>query len=112
MPVDINIIHNRLGHAHKRIIQATCDKYNLQTKNNLTVCPNCAIAKAKQTDLNRRSEPRSTEKGDRINMDVSSALVTSFGGAKFWLLLQDDYTGYLWNTFLKYKSELPEWTIK
>jgi hypothetical protein len=35
----------------------------------------------------------------------------SYGGAKFWLLFQDEYTGYLWSFYLSAKSELPETVI-
>jgi hypothetical protein len=38
----------------------------------------------------------STELGGRINIDISSVIKSSYGGAKFWLLIQDDYKNYLW----------------
>ena len=111
-PVDINKLHEILGHANNQVIHATCHKYGIKHTNELQVCPNCAIAKAKQKNLPQRAEPKSTVKGERINIDISSVNGVSYGGSKYWLLLQDDFTGYLWTTFLKHKSELSDYVIK
>jgi hypothetical protein len=48
------------------------------------------------------------ELGGRINIDISSVQNTSYGGANFWLLIQDDFTSYLWSYFIKAKSDLPD----
>jgi hypothetical protein len=39
---------------------------------------------------------------------ILSVQNTSNGGPTFWLLIQDDFTGYLWSYFIKAKSDLPE----
>jgi hypothetical protein len=31
-----------------------------------------------------------------------------FNSSKYWLLIQDEFTGYIWSIFLKTKSDLPE----
>jgi hypothetical protein len=58
----------------------------------------------------------STEIGGKINIDISSVLNSSYGGANFWLLNQDDFTGYLWSHFLQHNSDLPstmiDWVLK
>jgi transposase InsO family protein len=45
-------------------------------------------------------------------MDISSISTPSFGGNKFWLMLQDEFTGYIWSHFLKHKSDLPPIVIQ
>ena len=40
-------------------------------------------------------------------MDISEIKAKSYGGAKYWLMVQDEFTGYIWSRFLKAKSELP-----
>jgi transposase InsO family protein len=50
----------------------------------------------------------STELGGRINIDISSVQTQSYRGANFWLLIQDDFTGYLWSYFIKAKSDIPD----
>jgi hypothetical protein len=39
-------------------------------------------------------------------MDISSIASKSFVGAKFWLMVQDEFTGYIWSHFLQQKSDL------
>jgi len=109
--VDINTVHNLFGHPNAQVLSATAQKYGFKTKNTLQVCPNCAISKAKQKNLHQITTNPSTEIGGKINIDISSVLNPSYGGANFWLLIQDDFTGYLWSYFLKHKSDLPSTMI-
>ena len=44
--------------------------------------------------------------------DVSSIKTRSIGGAKYWLLVMDDATGFTWSYFLKKKSEVPMTMVK
>jgi hypothetical protein len=96
------------GHPNSQFVSATVSKYCFKTKNTLDVCSNCAVAKAKTKTLNKTNSHPSTELGGRINIDISSVLNSSYGGANFWLLIQDDFTNYLWSYFLKDKRDLPE----
>jgi hypothetical protein len=66
---------------------------------------------AKHKNLNQTTCHTSTEIGGQINIDISSVLNSSYGGANFWLLIQDDFTGYLWSYFLKHKSDRPSTMI-
>jgi hypothetical protein len=95
------------GHPNSQVLAATPAKYGFKTKNTLAVCSNCAVIKAKQKNLNKTYSNPSTELGGRINIDISSVLNSSYGGANFWLLIQDDFTNYLWSYFLKAESNLP-----
>ena len=70
-------------------------------------CSDCAKAKAKQANVPKSipDEKRSTVPGERLFFDISSIKSKSFGGAKFWLLIVDDATGFAFSYFLKKKSE-------
>ena len=46
--------------------------------------------------------------GERLAFDVSSIKSRSYGGAKFWLLVMDDCTGFIWSHFLKHKSQVKD----
>jgi hypothetical protein len=46
--------------------------------------------------------------GEQIFIDISSIKQVSYGGAKFGILVQDEYTDYLWSFFLSTKSEQTE----
>jgi hypothetical protein len=94
-PLDINKLHTMFGHPNSQVLAATVSKYGFKTKNTLEhTCPNCAICKAKQKNLNKLNSNPSTELGGRINIDISSVQTPSYRGANFWLLIQDDFTGY------------------
>ncbi len=57
-------------------------------------------------------ENKALKIGERISTDISSINHISYGGAKFWLLIQDEFTGYIWSYFLSAKSELAETVMK
>ena len=69
-------------------------------------CTSCQLAKLRIKNFGTGSEP-TTSLGERVSIDISGVRTTSYGGAKFWLLLQDHYTDYIWSFFLSAKSELP-----
>jgi hypothetical protein len=106
--LDINTVHNMFGHPKSQVLGAKAAEYGFTTKNTLTFCSNCAVVKAKQKNLNKTNSNPSTELGRRIYIDISSGLKSRYGGANFWLLIQDDFTNYIWRCFRKAKSDLPE----
>jgi hypothetical protein len=108
-PLDINKLHTMFGHPNSQVLAATVSKYGFITKNTLEhTCPNCAICKVKQKNPNKLTSTLSNELGGRINIDISSVQTPSYGCADFWILIQDDFTGYLWSYFIKAKSDLPD----
>jgi hypothetical protein len=38
--------------------------------------------------------------------DISSVKVPSTGRNKYWLLVMDEYSGYLWRYFFRYRDDL------
>ena len=60
----------------------------------------------KKKKLNKISLNKATSKLFRIAIDITGVAHLSFGGAKYWLMIQDEYTGFIWSFFLKQKSEL------
>jgi hypothetical protein len=38
--------------------------------------------------------------------DISSVKVPSTGGNKYWLLVMDEFSGYLWSYFFRYRDDL------
>jgi hypothetical protein len=62
------------------------------------VCADCARAKARQRNILKGNDTvHATKNAGRLYMDISSIKTTSFGGAKFWLLVVDKKTDYLWS---------------
>jgi Reverse transcriptase (RNA-dependent DNA polymerase)/gag-polypeptide of LTR copia-type len=106
--ININKLHLLLGHACESTIRATAKHYGLTLKGSYAVCTDCALAKARQKNVNKETSVVSTKPGERFYLDISSTKARSFGGAKFWLLVIDHFTDMCWSMFLKAKSDLPE----
>jgi hypothetical protein len=45
--------------------------------------------------------------GELIMFDISSVKVPSTGGNKYWLLVMDEFSGYLWSYCFCYRDDLP-----
>jgi hypothetical protein len=68
------------------------------------VCPNCAIAKSKKKHFPKTSCSLATEKVARITIDILSVNKNSFGKNRFWLLIQDEFTGHILSEFITKKA--------
>jgi hypothetical protein len=108
-----NDLHHKLGHANKQTVQNTAKHYGIKllTKDTDLVCADCAFAKIRVKNFGHNDDNQASKFGERIAIDISSVKFVSYGGAKFWLLIQDEYTGYLWSFYLSAKSELPDTVI-
>ena len=104
--VDINQFHKVIGHCGADRLKNTANIYGLKLSGQFQVCEDCAIAKARQKNINKVWTGSSNKPGERVYIDLSSIKEKSFGGAKFWALVVDDCSDYCWSFFLKSKSEL------
>ena len=86
--------------------QKTASIHGFKLVGNVEVFQDCVIAKARQKNVNKEWKGGSQVPGERIYLDISSVRDLSFGGAKFWVLIVDEYTDYCWSVFFKAKNEL------
>jgi hypothetical protein len=104
--IDIMKFHDMLGHVSESTTKKTAEYYGVKLIGSFEVCSDCAKAKARQKNIPKGNDTvHATSNGERLFIDISSIKTTSFGGAKFWLLVVDDKTDYSWSYFLKRKSE-------
>jgi len=99
-------LHCKLGHVSEDATRRTAKFYGWKLSGAFPECEECAIAKSKQKNLNKEAQERANVKGERLMLDISSINNSSFGGAKYWLLVIDDATDYCWSLLLKSKDEL------
>jgi hypothetical protein len=102
-------LHQLMGHPHQQKVFDTAKMYGITLKNDSKdqVCENCAKAKIRVKNFGHSSEEEMVSKiGERIALYISSIPHISFGGAKFWLDIQEYYTNYCWSLFLNSKSEV------
>jgi hypothetical protein len=102
---NINHLHKLFGHCGQEILNKTIKIYGFKSSCNFDKCEQCAIAKAGQKNLNKNWLGSSNLPGERLYVDISSIQERSFGGAKFWALIVDDYTDYCWSFVMKNKLD-------
>jgi hypothetical protein len=102
---NINKFHEMIGHCGSDCLKRTAAIHGLRLKGDLKVCEDCAIAKARQKNVNQDWKEGSQAPGERVYLDISSIKDKSYGGSCFWVLIVDDYTDYYWSIFLRAKSD-------
>ena len=105
--IDVNEFHALLGHPSESKMRFIAKYYGVKLKGKLEVCSHCAQAKIRQANIPKEvpEEDKSDVPGERLHMDISSIKARSLGGAKYWLLVLDEATGFIFSYFLKQKSE-------
>jgi hypothetical protein len=100
--------HNRLGHISEQKLKELVKNNaadNIKIKGGMTfTCKICDLANMKRKKFKIRNR-NSTEVGEIIHSDLSGRFSTkSLGGAEYYIILIDDYSGYVWSQTLKEKS--------
>jgi hypothetical protein len=103
---DINHLHKLFGHCSQEMINKTIKMYGFKSSGSFDTCKQCAIAKARQKNVNKHWLGSGNLQGERLYVDISSIKERSFGAAKFWASIVDDYTGYCLSFVMKNKSDL------
>jgi hypothetical protein len=88
---DINHLHKLFGHCGREILNKMIKMYGFKSSGSFDTCEQCAIAKAQQKNVNKNWLGSSNLPGERLYIDISSIKERSFGGAKVWALIVDDY---------------------
>lgn len=100
--------HQRLAHQNARHVREVLKRYNVPFVDRNFQCEACVMGK-----MHRISFPISTSSsgkcGDIIHADLCGPMPTkSLGGARYFLLLKDDYSHFRVVYFLKGKDTVPE----
>ena len=104
-------MHEVLGHTHEKVVWSTATHLGIKLIGEFNNCKNCALGKAKQQNIAKINANKAEAKGERIYLDISSIKNKSFGGAKYWILLEDEAMHFCWSLFAKEKGELHEKVI-
>lgn len=109
-PINVMRFHELLGHPSEAKTRAVASYYGVKLTGEFKVCSHCAEAKARAAAIPKtvEDEKRSKTPGERLAFDVSSIRARSYGGSKYWLLVMDDATGFIWSYFLRYKSQVKD----
>ncbi len=101
---NVNDLHRELGHPSEATTRATGASMGIKVVGKFEPCKACNLGKAKQRNINKTTVEHTTVPGKRLYLDISSPNTASLSGKKYWLLIVNDATGYIWSYFLKYTS--------
>ena len=110
--LSMNEVHERLGHPCTEITKATAWKLKLNATGEMSKCEHCDIGKMRKKNINKKPLTRADTPGNRVYMDIGSIKYRSAGGSKFWVLFVDDFSDYLFGTYMKKKSDLKDEGVK
>jgi hypothetical protein len=102
-PIPIEILHQQLGHPIFQVCKSTAASFGVHTTGSPKSCVHCALSKSKKTNNPKSTLIHATAKGEHLALDISYPKYTSLRGSKYWLLIQDEFTGFIWSIFLKAK---------
>ena len=99
--IGVNLFHNIIGHASEETTKHTASYYGLRLTGTMTKCEHCALAKARQKNVSKTSDPenKATSVGERLYIDISSVNKPTFSGKTFWLLVVDEYLAWKKHVF-------------
>jgi len=108
--IDINELHEKLGHPEEEVTKLTGNYMNLKIKGKMENCENCAIGKMRQKNV-PKGPKETTKPGYLMYIYLTSSKYTSPGGSKYWFLAVDEATHMKFSMFLKQKSEMKEKSV-
>ena len=99
--------HKLLGHPDEKTTKANAKelKWKLIT-NTMPLCGACSLAKAKAKGVPKTAKHKAEKPGDRLFVDISGPYKKSQAEASYWMLIVDDFSGKMWSSFMKKKSEM------
>jgi transposase InsO family protein len=118
----LSLFHSRLGHASydsvrklfaqhmgkdtEKLLRGSVVK--LTSSTSAPPCEGCHLGKSHRASLPKQSTTSSKAPLELVHMDLCGPFrVKSAGGARYWLLIVDDYCRYVYLHPMKEKSEAP-----
>ena len=106
-----NLWHRRFCHLNEGYLKFMKNSdlvhnFDYNVKNKLPMCKDCKLNKSHRDKFSRDVNHRSLSPLEIIHSDLCGPMeVGSLGGARYFLTFTDDFSGFSWIYFLKYKSD-------
>jgi transposase InsO family protein len=72
-------------------------------------CPSCQLGKSKRHPRIKVSSSRATHFGQRLCADLAGPIRTAtIGGGVYAFVVIDDFSGFIWTTIIKKKTQVPD----
>ena len=86
--------YEMLGHASEAMTRSTAAKMNVRLKVEYVYYDGCIQGKMRQKNIPKIKVKQADSPGDRFFLDISSMKYEILGGARFWVLMMHDCTGF------------------
>jgi hypothetical protein len=104
--------HSLMGHPNNAVLKETAKAHNIQlTDIHHRPCQHCAQAKIRMKNIPKENDNIATKKGARLLNDISWIRTATYADNRYWLLVMDEYTNFLWSFFMKTKDETKHYVI-
>jgi hypothetical protein len=101
-----------LGHENKCTVMDTAAHHNIVlTQNTKDPCPHSVKAKNRMKNTSKQVNNPYTREMERLLIDLSWIKTASFAAKRYWLLVMDDYTNFIWSFFLMNKNDVADTMI-
>ena len=85
----LELWHRRLGHCNlKKVKQAINWKGSIPDNFD---CIGCIYGNAHRQSFSKAAKTRVTKPGELVHMDIAGPMMASYGGARYFLLIKDDF---------------------
>ena len=108
MLASADLWHHRLGHPHAAVLSSHLSEFSIPCNRNShdpLVCESCQQGKHVRLPFTS-SISRSTFPFELLHCDLWTSPHTSVSGFKYYLVILDDYTHFVWTFPLRNKSEV------
>jgi hypothetical protein len=86
--------HEMIGHCAVDHLKTTASIHGLKLKGEFKVLEDCAVAKARQRNVNQDWKGGSHVSVERVYLDITSLKGESYGGYYFCAIVVDECTDY------------------
>ena len=112
--VSLTTWHNRCGHADSRNLLRVSNNnlveglvIDCKKLSEGSVCGGCASGKMHRISYKESTSAKADSIAGRIHSDVCGPMpVTSLGGARYFIIFKDEFSGWITTNFMKTKTEV------
>ena len=108
MMASVNLWHQRLGHPHATTLSSILSEFSIpcnRDSHNPTVCESCQLGKHVRLPFST-SFSSSTFPFELLHCDLWTSPHNSVSGFKYYLVILDDFTHFVWTFPLRNKSDV------
>ncbi|CAB1119977.1 unnamed protein product [Ectocarpus sp. CCAP 1310/34] len=102
--ININDLHVSLGHTNDANARETAKQLGIQVTGTRGYCAGCGEAKAIRRSVPKETKAKAGRPFGRVFIDLTGPYPPSTGGARYCMMVVDDYSNVGWTLFLADKG--------